>query len=88
MAYLHRVEDIIAELEGRVEPLEEQSNLAQDYLDQQQKFALLDRTQLVRQLHTEMAQKQTADTQVVAKQTQVARIRRQDKSKQKERCKR
>lgn len=35
MAYLHRVEDIIAELEGRVEPLEEQSNLAQDYLDQQ-----------------------------------------------------
>ncbi|WP_354630924.1 chromosome segregation protein SMC [Levilactobacillus brevis] len=72
MAYLHRVEDIIAELEGRVEPLEEQSNLAQDYLDQQQKFALLDRTQLVRRLHTEMAQKQTADTQVVAKQTQVA----------------
>ncbi|WP_204120810.1 MULTISPECIES: chromosome segregation protein SMC [Levilactobacillus] len=70
-AYLHRVEDIIAELEGRVQPLEEQSNLAQDYLDQQEKFALLDRTQLVRQLHTEMTQKQTADAQVTEKQDQV-----------------
>src|SRR5699024_9154203 len=40
MTYLHRVEDIIAELEGRLEPLEEQSNLAEDYLDQQKKFAL------------------------------------------------
>ncbi|WP_367377070.1 chromosome segregation protein SMC [Levilactobacillus cerevisiae] len=71
MTYLHQVEDIIAELEGRVQPLEEQSNLAQDYLDQQQKFALLDRTQLVRQLHTESAQKQSADALVTEKQDQV-----------------
>ncbi|TGD17893.1 chromosome segregation protein SMC [Levilactobacillus suantsaiihabitans] len=83
MAYLHRVEDIIAELEGRVQPLEEQSNLAQDYLDQQQKFARLDRTQLVRQLHTEMTQKQTADEQVTAKQQQVAQHQAAEKDQTK-----
>lgn len=83
MAYLHRVEDIIAELEGRVQPLEEQSNLAQDYLDQQQKFARLDRTQLVRQLHTEMTQKQTADEQVTAKQQQVAQHQAAEKDQAK-----
>lgn len=71
MGNLHRVEDIIAELEGRLEPLEEQSNLAQDYLDQKRKFAVLDRTQLVRQLHTELDQKATVDDQVSQKQAQV-----------------
>ncbi|AKP65884.1 chromosome segregation ATPase [Levilactobacillus koreensis JCM 16448] len=71
MAYLNRVEDIIAELEGRIEPLEKQSSLAQDYLDQQEKFALLDRTQLVRQLRAELAEKQTADDLVQAKRNQV-----------------
>ncbi|GEO66246.1 chromosome segregation protein SMC [Levilactobacillus spicheri] len=73
MGDLHRVEDIIAELEGRLQPLEEQSNLAQDYLDQQKKFAVLDRTQLVRQLHTELDQKQTIDQRVTAKQRLVTR---------------
>ncbi|WP_367295073.1 chromosome segregation protein SMC [Levilactobacillus yonginensis] len=72
MAYLHRVEDIIAELEGRLQPLEEQSNLAQDYLDQQKRYALLDRTQLVRQLHTELEQKTATDAQVQEKQNQVS----------------
>lgn len=72
MTYLHRVEDIIAELEGRLEPLEEQSSLAEDYLDQQKKYALLEKTQLVRQLHTELAQKGTADEAVTEKQQQVA----------------
>ncbi|WP_341778213.1 chromosome segregation protein SMC [Levilactobacillus sp. HBUAS70063] len=71
MTYLHRVEDIIAELEGRLEPLEEQSSLAEDYLDQQKKFALLEKTQLVRQLHTELDQKGAADDAVTAKQQQV-----------------
>ncbi|KRN02267.1 chromosome segregation ATPase [Levilactobacillus senmaizukei DSM 21775 = NBRC 103853] len=78
MAYLNRVEDIIAELEGRLEPLEEQSSLAEDYLDQQKKFALLDRTQLVRQLHTEMDQKRTVDTAVQEKQTQVVNHQRSE----------
>ncbi|KRL93069.1 chromosome segregation protein SMC [Levilactobacillus hammesii] len=72
MTYLHRVEDIVAELEGRLEPLEEQSSLAEDYLDQQKKFALLEKTQLVRQLHTELSQKATADAEVKEKQQQVA----------------
>jgi len=73
MGDLHRVEDIIAELEGRLRPLEEQSNLAQDYLDQQKRFAILDRTQLVRQLHTELSQKQHVDDQVTQKQALVTR---------------
>lgn len=72
MTYLHRVEDIVAELEGRLEPLEEQSSLAEDYLDQQQKFALLEKTQLVRQLHTELDQKGSADAAVKEKQQLVA----------------
>lgn len=72
MTYLHRVEDIIAELEGRLEPLEQQSSLAQDYLDQQKKFAQLEKTQLVRQLHTELDQKGSADDAVATKQQQVA----------------
>ncbi|MFD1550289.1 chromosome segregation protein SMC [Levilactobacillus fuyuanensis] len=72
MTYLHRVEDIVAELEGRLEPLEEQSSLAEDYLDQQKKYALLEKTQLVRQLHTELDQKGSADAAVKEKQHLVA----------------
>ncbi len=72
MTYLHRVEDIVAELEGRLEPLEEQSSLAEDYLDQQKKYALLEKTQLVRQLHTELNQKGSADAAVKEKQQLVA----------------
>lgn len=64
MGNLHRVEDIIAELEGRLTPLEKQSDLAQDYLAQKKRFALLERTQLVRQLHAELAQKTTVDQTV------------------------
>ncbi|GEO68112.1 chromosome segregation protein SMC [Levilactobacillus acidifarinae] len=64
MGNLHRVEDIIAELEGRLKPLEEQSDLAQDYLAQKKRFEELDRTQLVRQLHAEMAQKADLDKEV------------------------
>ncbi|WP_143462020.1 chromosome segregation protein SMC [Levilactobacillus enshiensis] len=80
MAYLNRVEDIIAELEGRIDPLEKQSSLAQDYLDQQEKFALLDRTQLVRQLHTELAEKQSADALVHAKRDQVSQHQAAEKA--------
>lgn len=82
MGDLHRVEDIIAELEGRLEPLERQRSLAQDYLDQQKKFAVLDRTQLVRQLHTELKQKKTVDAQVVRKQAQVAHYQAAQKDQQ------
>lgn len=64
MGDLHRVEDIIAELEERLKPLEEQSDLARDYLDQKRRFAILDRTQLVRQLQAETTQKATVDKTV------------------------
>lgn len=47
---LNRINDIIAEITNRLEPLEEASALAQDYLDQRGRLDRLDRTQTVRQL--------------------------------------
>lgn len=47
---LNRVNDITFELKQRLEPLEEQSALAQDYLDQTKRLASLDQTATVRQL--------------------------------------
>lgn len=49
MENLNRVNDIISELEKQVEPLAEQSAIAQDYLEQKKQFDVLDRTQTVRQ---------------------------------------
>lgn len=49
MDNLNRVNDIISELEGQLEPLADQSALAQDYLEQKKQFDVLDRTQTVRQ---------------------------------------
>ncbi|MBB1080181.1 chromosome segregation protein SMC [Limosilactobacillus sp. STM2_1] len=49
MENLNRVNDIISELEKQIEPLEEQSAIAQDYLEQKKQFDILDRTQTVRQ---------------------------------------
>lgn len=45
--YLDRVSDLIAELHSQIGPLEEQSSLAQDYLDQKKQFDQLDKTRLV-----------------------------------------
>lgn len=47
---LHRVNDIINELEDQMEPLAEQSALAKDYLDQKKRFDLLDRSKTVFQI--------------------------------------
>lgn len=47
---LDRVNDIVAELERRLDPLKEESSLAQDYLEQKQKLDQFDRTQTVRQV--------------------------------------
>ena len=47
---LNRVNDIIYELKQRLEPLEEQSALAQDYLAQKKKLDQLDRTATVREI--------------------------------------
>lgn len=57
-ANLNRVNDIIAGLKDRLEPLEEQSALAQDYLEQKGKLDLLDRTQTVRMI---LARRQELD---------------------------
>ena len=61
---LNRVNDIVAELEDQLEPLAEQSALAQDYLEQKGKFDLLDKTRTVRELDSNQA----ALKQIVAKQ--------------------
>jgi chromosome segregation protein len=47
---LQRVQDILYELEGRVEPLAEQSARAQDYLTQKEAFDKLDRARLILEL--------------------------------------
>lgn len=53
MDNLNRVNDIISELEGQLEPLADQSALAQDYVEQKKQFDVLDRTQTVRQYDNE-----------------------------------
>ncbi len=45
--YLDRVSDLIAELQSQLDPLEEQSSLAKDYLDQKETFDKLEKTRLV-----------------------------------------
>ncbi|WP_268913043.1 chromosome segregation protein SMC [Lentilactobacillus sp. SPB1-3] len=44
---LDRVNDIINELEQRIVPLEEQSNLANDYLDQKKQLTKIEKTKLI-----------------------------------------
>jgi chromosome segregation protein len=53
MDNLNRVNDIISELEGQLEPLADQSALAQDYVEQKKQFDVLDRTQTVRRHDSE-----------------------------------
>lgn len=53
---LDRVNDIVVELERRLEPLKEESSLAQDYLEQKQKLDQFDRTQTVRQVLRDQAE--------------------------------
>ncbi len=60
---LDRVNDIIVELQRRIEPLKEESSLAQDYLEQKQHLDQYDRTKTVRQ--------------VLADQKQLAEVRQQ-----------
>ncbi|QVV91654.1 chromosome segregation protein SMC [Weissella tructae] len=59
---LTRVEDILFELNQRIEPLAEQSAVAQDYVDQKAKFTSLDQDHLILSLntwHQELADLQT-----------------------------
>lgn len=66
MDNLHRVSDIVSELKSQMEPLADESAMAEDYLEQKGQFDLLDRTQTVRsydQHHNQLTKltKQLAD---------------------------
>lgn len=73
--YLDRVNDLTAELSGQIEPLAQQSALAQEYVDQKRQFDELDQTRLVIESETlseTLKQKQTA---LKHKQEQVTEVR-------------
>ncbi|PWG00904.1 chromosome segregation protein SMC [Levilactobacillus bambusae] len=76
--YLDRVNDIISELSDRLGPLEEQSSLATDYLEQKGQYERLDRTRLVRCLIQAKEQKKTVDQAVTTKQALVTKYQQDD----------
>lgn len=67
---LHRVNDIISELETQLEPLAQQSALAKEYQTQKAQFDQLDRTKTVLDIQA-LKQQQTATT---AKQTDLQQL--------------
>lgn len=71
--YLNRVNDIIAELEGQMEPLAEQSALAKDYVDQKQRYDELDQARLVIEITDNQVAKRTADKKIAESQALVTR---------------
>lgn len=91
MDNLHRVSDIVSELKSQMEPLADESALAEDYLEQKGQFDLLDRTQTVRSYdhtHDQLAKltKQLADKkQLEAKYNQDVRAASQELLKLKQR---
>lgn len=58
---LHRVNDIITELETQMEPLAQQSALAKDYQEQKQRFDQLDKTKTVLDIEKNQQQLQEID---------------------------
>ena len=79
MENLNRVNDIISELETQLEPLAEESALAQDYQEQKQQFDLLDRTQTVHQYDREKESLTGLDEQLTKATTMVNDYQRQAK---------
>lgn len=67
---LTRVEDILFELSQRIEPLAEQSAIAQDYVDQKAKFTTLDQDRLVLSLNTWHSELHELREQVTAQTSQ------------------
>ena len=61
---LDRVNDIVVELERRLDPLKEASSLAQDYLEQKQSLDKYDRTRTVRQVLADQQQFETVRTKL------------------------
>lgn len=74
---LNRVNDIVADLKERIGPLEEQSSLAQDYLEQKKRLDQFDRTKTVR---TITAKRQALDQ--LSKQLQASQKMADDYQKQ------
>ena len=66
---LNRVRDILYELDSRLEPLAEQSALAQDYLNQKEQYDQLDQSRLVLELTDWYSDKEQTEHQL----TQVER---------------
>ena len=62
---LNRVNDIIAEINGRLAPLAEESALAEEYLEQKGRLDRLDRTQTVRQTRANQARLSQVNEKVV-----------------------
>ena len=62
---LNRVNDIIAEINGRLAPLAEESTLAEEYLEQKARLDRLDRTQTVRQTRANQARLSQVNEKVV-----------------------
>lgn len=77
MENLNRVNDIISELEKQIEPLEEQSAIAQDYLEQKKQFDVLDRTQTVRRHDTYHQMKDDLEDKLIQAQRMVSDYQRQ-----------
>ncbi|MDR3190950.1 MAG: chromosome segregation protein SMC [Lactobacillaceae bacterium] len=64
MDNLHRVQDILYELEGRVEPLAEQASRAKDYVNTKRDFDQLDQSRIVLELTDFYAEQRDVITQV------------------------
>ncbi|GGI63781.1 chromosome segregation protein SMC [Limosilactobacillus caviae] len=77
MENLNRVNDIISELEKQIEPLEEQSAIAQDYLEQKKQFDVLDRTQTVRRHDTYHQMKDDLEDKLIQAQRMVSDYQKQ-----------
>ena len=77
MDNLNRVNDIVADLKERIGPLEEQSSLAKDYLEQKKRLDQFDRTKTVR---TITAKRQALDQ--LSKQLQASQKMADDYQRQ------
>jgi len=78
--YLDRVSDLIAELQSQLEPLEEQSSLAQDYVDQKKQFDKLEKTRLVQLIEGLQGQSQSITDKVTAAEKLVDQYQKQKKT--------
>lgn len=68
--YLDRINDILNELNSQIKPLEEQSSLATDYLDQQKRYEKYDQERLAFEINQSESKKTTlTEQQNQAKQT-------------------